>query len=449
MLKDDHSMKEAEARAGEALRRLLERIPSLQIESIETEAVSGDWEPDLVARLFVDGRRHLLICEYKSNGQPRYARSALLELRNYIAERAPEATPVFIAPYISPAVRRLCEEKDVSYLDLEGNARIAFGGVFIERMVTDKPVAEQRELKSLFRAKSAQVLRVMLREPGRAWRVTELSEMSGVSLGHVSNVRTGLINREWARASDDGLVLSQPNALLDAWRDSYTAPSGEHLRFYTPLHGSMFEDAAQVLRVMLREPGRAWRVTELSEMSGVSLGHVSNVRTGLINREWARASDDGLVLSQPNALLDAWRDSYTAPSGEHLRFYTPLHGSMFEDAARTALRADDSPRHAAFASFSAAQWISPYGRTGTHYFFTDSDGLRKLQAALKLAPAAKGENVVITVPKDTGLLADTIEPAPGAVCTSLVQTYLDLSIAGERGAEAADHLRREKLSWPR
>ena len=360
MLKNYHSMKEAEARAGEALRRLLERIPSLQIESIETEAVSGDWEPDLIARLFVDGRRHLLICEYKSNGQPRYARSALLELRNYIAERAPEATPVFIAPYISPAVRRLCEEKDVSYLDLEGNARIAFSGVFIERMVTDKPVAEKRELKPLFRPKSA-----------------------------------------------------------------------------------------QVLRVMLREPGRAWRVTELSEMSGVSLGHVSNVRTGLINREWARASDDGLVLSQPDALLDAWRDSYTAPSGEHLRFYTPLHGSMFEDAARTALRADDSPRHAAFASFSAAQWISPYGRTGTHYFFTDSDGLRKLQAALKLAPAAKGENVVITVPKDTGLLADTIEPAPGAVCTSLVQTYLDLSIAGERGAEAADHLRREKLSWPR
>lgn len=352
-------MKESEARAGEALRQLLEKIPILQIEGIEVEAMSGDWKPDLTARLLVDGRRHLLICEYKSNGQPRYARSALLELRNYIAQRAPEATPVFIAPYISPAVRQLCEEKDVSYLDLEGNARIAFGGVFIERMVADKPVAEQRELKSLFRPKSA-----------------------------------------------------------------------------------------QVLRVMLREPGRAWRVTELSEISGVSLGHVSNVRTGLINREWARASEDGLVLSEPDALLDAWRDSYTAPPGERLRFYTPLHGSTFEDAARTALRADEAPRSAAFASFSAAQWLSPYGRTGTHYFFADEDGLRKLQAALKLAPAAKGENVVITVPKDTGLFADTIEPAPGAVCTSPVQTYLDLTIAGERGAEAADHLRKEKLSWP-
>jgi hypothetical protein len=360
MLKEFHSMKEAETRAGQALRELLEKIPILQVEGIEAEAVSGDWTPDLIGRLLVNGRQHLLICEYKSNGQPRYARSALLELRNYVAQRAPDATPVFIAPYISPAVRQLCEEKGVGYLDLEGNARIAFGGVFIERMVADKPAAEQRELKSMFRPKSA-----------------------------------------------------------------------------------------QVLRAMLREPGRAWRVTELSEVSGVSLGHVSNVRTGLINREWARASDDGLILSEPDALLDAWRDSYTAPPGERLRFYTPLHGSALEEAARGALGTNGGPGRAVFASFSAAQWLAPYGRTGTHYFFADTEGLRKLQEALKLAPASKGENVIVLVPKDEGLLADTVEPASGAVCTSPVQTFLDLSIAGERGAEAADHLRQEKLSWPK
>lgn len=360
MLKNQSSMKDAEVRAAEALRGLLERIPILQVKSIDTEAVSNDWEPDLIVRLLVDGRPHQLVCEYKSNGQPRYARSAMLELRNYVAHRAPKATAVFIAPYISPAVRQLCDETGVGYLDLEGNARIAFGGVFIERIVADKPAAQQRELKSLFRPKSA-----------------------------------------------------------------------------------------QVLRAMLREPGRAWRVTELSETSGVSLGHVSNVRTGLIDREWAHASDDGLVLSDPNALLDAWRDSYSAPLGERLRFYTPLHGSALETAARSALRSDSAPGRAAFASFSAAQWISPYARTGMHYFFADEEGVRKLQAALRLTPSSKGDNVVITVPKDLGLLVDTVEPAPGAVCTSPVQTYLDLFVAGERGAEAADHLRQERLSWPK
>jgi hypothetical protein len=360
VLKSAKPNKDAEERAGAALRRLLEKLPILEIQAIEHDAASARWEPDLLAHVLVEGRQHLLVCEYKSNGQPRHARTALLELRDYVVQRAPHATPVFMAPYISPAVRHLCEEKAVGYLDLEGNARITFGGVFIERIVSDKPASEQRELKSLFKPKSA-----------------------------------------------------------------------------------------QVLRAMLRDPGRAWRVAELSEISGVSLGHVSNVRTGLINREWARASDEGLILAKPDALLDAWRDSYTAPPGERLRFYTSLHGSALENAARGALGAEGAPGRAAFASFSAAQWLAPYGRTGTHYFYADEGGLRKLQAALKLEPALKGENVIVTLPKDAGLLADTIEPAAGAVCTSPAQTYLDLSIAGERGAEAAEHLRLERLSWPK
>jgi hypothetical protein len=153
---------------------------------------------------------------------------------------------------------------------------------------------------------------------------------------------------------------------------------------------------------------------------------------------------------QPDALLDAWRDSYTAPPGERLRFYTPLHGSTLEDAARGALRAEDGPGRAVFASFSAAQWLAPYGRTGTHYFFADEEGLRKLQAALKLTRLPRRARTWSSPCRRTlGLLADTIEPAPGAVCTSPIQTYLDLSIAGERGAEAAEHLRQERLSWPK
>lgn len=356
MLKDAQTMKKAETDAAEALFRLLDAVPILQVEHTEKEAASHDWEPDLVVQVRVHGRPHHLICEYKSNGQPRYARSAMLELKHYVAHSNLQATPILIAPYLSPAVRHMCHENGVGYLDLAGNARIIFDSVFIERTVAEKPVTAQRELKSMFRPKSAQVLRAMLREPGRAWRVSDLSEAARVSLGHVSNVRNGLVDREWARISGDGLILS--------------------------------------------------------------------------NRD---------------ALLDAWRDSYAPPSGEWLRFYTTLHGSAFEDAARDALEAG----HAAFASFSAAQWLAPYGRTGSHYFYADEDGLRKLQQSLALAPAGKGANVTVVVPKDLELIADTVEPAPGAICTNLVQTYLDLAIAGERGAEAAEFLRKERLSWPK
>jgi hypothetical protein len=55
---------------------------------------------------------------------------------------------------------------------------------------------------------------------------------------------------------------------------------------------------------------------------------------------------------------------------------------------------------------------------------------------------------VATLLKDHGLFRNTVEPVPGAICTSPVQTCLDLAAAGERGREAAEHLRRERLRWP-
>jgi hypothetical protein len=70
-----------------------------------------------------------------------------------------------------------------------------------------------------------------------------------------------------------------------------------------------------------------------------------------------------------------------------------------------------------------------------------------LKSSLNLSQIGKGENVIVTLPKGDGLFMDTIEPTPGAICTSPTQTYLDLSAAGERGQEAAEHLRNERLTW--
>jgi hypothetical protein len=359
MLKSLNSVNVLEHQAAKALRALLEQVPTIKLLDVAHETPPADEGVDIVAHVDVSRRRHALVCEVKASGQPREVRMAVLQLQNYVARR-PNATPVLIAPYLSPSAQALCLEQRVNFLDLEGNARLIFGSVFIERQVATKPVVERRELRSLFKPKSAQVLRVMLRDPHRAWRVTELAETAAVSLGHVSNVRAALLDREWARVSNDGLSLSKPDVLLDEW-----------LAVYEP------------------------------------------------------------------------------PVGTRVALYTTLHGSAFEDTARRVLHADGDTGRAVFASFSAAQWLAPYGRTGTQYFYADDGGLERLQAPLKLSPISKGENVLVTVIKDLGLFRDTVEPAPGAICTSLVQTYLDLAVAGERGREAADHLRRERLTWPR
>lgn len=358
MPKHATDVRSAETPTARALRAVLACVPMIKIESISAESGEAVWNPDLIARLKVHGRPHLLVCGFKASGQPRFARAMLLELRDDIRHRATRATPVLIAPYLSPAVRQMCIDAGVSYLDLNGNVRLSFGGIFIERVTAEKPAAHRRALKSLFSPKSAQVLRSMLVQPTRTWRVSELAEHSRVSLGHVSNVRSALLDREWALA--------------------------------------------------------------------------------------ARSS--GLALSNPDAILDAWREVYVVPPGTHARFYTPLHGSAFLAAAKKAFSRNTDSRRVAFSSFSAAHWLAPFARSGMHHFLADDEGLVALQETLGLTRVTKGENVVITVPKDLGLLADVVEPAPGVVCTGPIQTYLDLSVAGERGLEAADFLRRALLS---
>lgn len=358
VMKDLESVKELERRAAGALEALIAQVPAVKLEGIEVEQSHADHPIDILAHLRVYDSSHLLVCEVKSSGQPRHVRMALLQLRNYVAHLGTDATPVLIAPYLSPQAQALCREQGVGFLDLQGNARLVFDAVFIERLVSGKPRAEHRQLKSLFKPKSA-----------------------------------------------------------------------------------------QVLRVMLRDPNRPWRVAELAAESNVSLGHVSNVRTGLLDREWAQISDKGLFISQPAALLNAWRDEYEAPAGKRMAFYTTLHGGALEDAARQILRAGPAKGHAVFASFSAAHWLAPYGRTGIQYFYADHAGLEDLRNALKLSMSPKGENVIVAIPDDPGLFLDTVEPVRGAVCTSPVQTYLDLTREGERGQEAAEHLRQEKLKW--
>lgn len=355
MMKTNDWMK-IEALAAQALRSVFAEVPA--IERLDVKYAGDRDRVDFIVEIDVFGRKYRLAAEVKSTGQPRHVRSAIMQLQSYVKSQPDPVTPIFIAPYLSPEAQDICREHRVGYLDLEGNARLAFGTFFISRQVASKPVVVRRDLRSIFSPKSAQILRQMLRDPDRSWRVVDLAEAAEASLGLVSKIRKALIDREWAKVSDDGVLLSAPDSVLDAWVKEYAPPPHDRAGFYTTLHGSSLD---QAVRALLSDPACKGKI--------------------------------------------------------------------------------------ALASFSAAQWLAPYGRTGKHYFYADEEGINSLRSALKLTSANKGENIIVDVLDDPGLLLDTVEPAPGIICTSPVQTYLDLSNYGERGQEAAEHLRREKLRW--
>jgi hypothetical protein len=359
------SANELELHAAQQLRVLLSAAP-LVIVKEEPHKPPPDNEIDFTIQLSSENQKWTLVCEVKSSGQPRNIRMAALQVKDFALRMGQGINiyPVVLAPFISANTGEICKQMGVGYADLAGNCRLAFGNVYIEKSVAKNPFGIRREQRSLFAPKSARILNALLTYPRRAWKLAELAQTTGVSLGQVSNVQKSLLDREWISAQRGALRVIHPDALLDAWRAAYVQPGTGRARYYTILHGVELE---QALRAAFRE----------------------------------MQSNNPLAGSGPRAVL---------------------------------------------SSFSAARWLAPYARVAGEFLYADAEGEKLLTHHLKLEPAPRGENVTIDRPRDMGIFLENLEPKPGLRCTGLVQTFLDLAVAGERGAEAADHLRQQKMT---
>jgi hypothetical protein len=130
-MKTSDARQDLEFRAAEALKAVLAQVSTIKVKEIRHESPDAGHDRGLMAYVDVFGRRHTLACDVQTDGQPGHVRSALEELRNGAAGRDGDAMPVIIAPYLSPEAQALCTENKAGFIDLEGNARLALGEVFI------------------------------------------------------------------------------------------------------------------------------------------------------------------------------------------------------------------------------------------------------------------------------------------------------------------------------
>ncbi len=136
-MKTRSSTDELEARATEALRVLLGQVSTIKVKSIQHKA-----RRSVLAQGNVLGHDYTLACQVRGSSRPGSLRNALRNLHDGAAGRA-GAMPVVIAPYLPPEAQSLCKECHAGFLDLEGNARMELGEVFIGKraMHHQSPVA--------------------------------------------------------------------------------------------------------------------------------------------------------------------------------------------------------------------------------------------------------------------------------------------------------------------
>jgi len=338
----------------EIIRECLSDVPWVTVSEIRREP---DTLLDYVANIRVDERPYRLAFEAKSQGQPRFAREAVNNLLQLVTTAAArDACPVFVAPYISPAAAKICRERNVGYLDQAGNCRLVFDRIYISREGRVNPFKFSRSLKTIYQPVSSRVLRVLLAKPKAGWKLVDLQKEAEVSLGQVYNVKEALLDREWVEASDDGIRLQNPQALLDDWAKNYTFRKNTVFDFYS--------------------------LKSLSEIE-VELASVCQ--------------------------------------REKIEY--------------------------ALTSFSAAARLAPavrYKRACAYVHYE----INKVSALLDLKPVTSGANVSLFAPYDKGVFYGGREVESARV-VSPVQAYLDLVGFRGRGDEAAEAVRRQVIepSW--
>lgn len=339
-------------RAAEALRSLLKDVSFVESveERREAEPAGARW--DWQVRFQWPDQEVKLLVEVKNSGEPRFARDAVNQLLRF-QRASPSAYGVLIAPWISPAAALICQEAGMGYVDLAGNCRLAFGIVHIERTGKPNPLAAKRDLRSLYSPKASRILRVLLDDPRRAWKLQALAAEAEVSLGQAHKVKSLLVDREWLRSDTEGIALGKPVELLAEWASNYSLRKNNSRLYYTQ-----------------ETPGKA---------------------------------EEGVAA---------------VCSSMGLRY--------------------------ALAAFSAAARYAPYVRYQRAYAYVEEDRLDELVQSLHLKEVPSGANLVLSIPYDDGIWCGTRVFADAQV-TSDIQTYLDLQSMQERGTEAARFLLEQEI----
>jgi len=97
-----------------------------------------------------------------------------------------------------------------------------FGGIFIRTTASKKEVRRPGRPKSLFAPISTRVIRTLLIEPQRRWKLSELATVAHVSLGHIHKVKQELLTQEFIEEDQEKrFLLKDPTGLLNAWQETY------------------------------------------------------------------------------------------------------------------------------------------------------------------------------------------------------------------------------------
>lgn len=165
-----------------------------------------------------DGRRVAVEVKRSRQLEP----MAALHLVRQLRHQGGSEPVVVVAPFLSARTREVLDEAAIPYLDLTGNARLAFDepGLFIHTTGAERdPRREERPARSLKGDKAARVVRQLI-DFRRPAGVRALADATGVNAGYVSRVLTLLESQALIERDARGQVTNVSwDKVLRRWAD--------------------------------------------------------------------------------------------------------------------------------------------------------------------------------------------------------------------------------------
>jgi hypothetical protein len=283
--------------------------------------------------------------------------SAIQCLEKFNSQFQESTIPLVVVPFMGEVGRNLCKESDVSWVDLSGNADISAPNLRL--LIEGRPnqFKGPGRPSSLFAPKSSRIARWLLIHADKSVNQRELAQKTNMDEGFTSRIIARLVEEGLvARKKGGSVQVSDPDLLLDSWREVYDFKK-HHI-----LKGHIAERSSNEI-----------------------LKKLSNV---FLNNEIVHAS---------TGLSAAW-------------LYTRYAGFRIVSIYLKSLPSAD------------------------------------LIKTLGFREEARGSNVWIVIPKDEGVFQGA-KQVQDISCVHPVQVYLDLFGHPERAKEAAENIRHELLKW--
>src|ERR1700733_6682315 len=93
--------------------------------------------------------------------------------------------PMVAAPYISDSVQRRCKELRIGYIDLNGTFALIHDGVYVDVVRPATAFKNPQGVKNIFSGRSRRIIRVLLANPHRPYRLEKLASEAQLSTGQV------------------------------------------------------------------------------------------------------------------------------------------------------------------------------------------------------------------------------------------------------------------------